>query len=340
MFNCFYIYKNKLLSNLNEIKKQNPHSKICAMVKANAYGLGINQIVRLLDNRVDFFGVSNYAEAKVVRRLTQNKILIVSALERKKILDESFSYACHSIEDVEYLISLNKPFKIHLKINTGMNRFGFANLTEFKSTLELIKASRLILEGVFTHFATTDKFVEVQFERFFTYVNLVKKFGFKPIVHADNSFVNLTHNHGFDMVRIGFSLYNFAKQNFCPVAEIFSTVLQLNDIKSGDLVGYDRRFIANKPMLVAVLSLGYADGFDMHLIGFNLNVKGVDCRVLNVCMDCIMLDVSNVKIKKGDKVAILNNDNSLKKYAKYLNTTEYEVMTKFSFIRSKRIVKN
>lgn len=337
MFNKFIISKDNLINNIKQVAKLNPKSKICAMVKANAYGVGVNHVVKILDDYVDFYGVACFFEAQHLKRLTKKKILIVGPIEKNKTTNR-FSYTCSSLEDVRFLKYLNKKLNIHLKINTGMNRFGFSSLEEFKLALKEIKQSKLNLEGVFTHFATDDSFVTTQMQEFLKIITIVKENKFFPIIHADNSLVNLKFNHNLNMVRIGFNLYNLYCNNFKSVVEIKSKIVQINKVKKGDLVGYNYKCVASKDMKVAIIPIGYADGFSTKLIGFNLLIDGTPCKVLNVCMDCFMLDIANLNLKKGSEIYILNNSNSLTRYSKYLDISEYEVLTNFSFMRADKIV--
>ncbi|MBQ9795800.1 MAG: alanine racemase [Clostridia bacterium] len=337
MLNSVILYKDNLINNVKQIKKENPYSKICAMVKANAYGVGDVAVVNIINDYVDFFGVSNFNEAKRIKKYTNKKILIVGPLDRECISTD-FSYACSNMEDLIFLKSLNIPVKIHFKINSGMNRFGFKSMKEFKKAIQLILKSSLMIEGIFTHFATTDEYVEKQMKEFNKYVKLLKNFKLNPIVHADNSFVNEKYNHGLDMVRIGFSLYNRSDNWFLPTVEIKSTIAEICDVKKGELIGYNYRYVSKKEMKIAIVPIGYADGFDLKYIGLSLNVDGKKCKILNICMDCFMLDISDTFLKKGDEIYLLDKFNSLKLYADHLNTSEYEIMTKFSFIRAKRII--
>lgn len=337
MFNKFIISKKNLIDNLNLIKSHTNNKKICAMVKANAYGVGDIEIVKILNGLVDFFGVSNLHEAKRISKHTNSKILIVGALERGRI-DTRFSYTCSNLDDVIFLKNKKMKINIHLKVNSGMNRFGFSDKFEFLKALEEIKDSELNLEGIFTHFATNDDFVDTQNKTFAQFLNLVKKYNFSPIIHADNSATSETKLHNYDMIRIGFNLFNNSQKGFKQVVEIKSKIVEIQHVKKGDLVGYAKRFVANKDMKIGIVPVGYADGFDMRYVNLNLIENGKVCKVLNICMDCFMVDITNKDIKKGSEFLICNKFNSLKRYADYSHTHEYEVMTKFSQLRAKRIV--
>lgn len=339
MFNEILLDKDNLINNIKQVKQRNPNSLVCTMVKANAYGLGMKEVAQIATDYVDFFGVVCFFEAQELSCFTNKKILIVGPLERGEI-NERFSYSCSSIEDVEFLSLQNKPINIHLKINTGMNRYGFNSLKDFKKVLQKLKKSKLNFEGLFTHFATSDdEYVDVQMKKLKKFIKLTKKMEFNPIIHADNSAVNKVKNHNLDMVRIGFDLFNQNDGEFKRVAEIKTQVVQINIVKKGELVGYNRKFMAKKKMKVAVFPVGYADGFDLRTIGMKLNFKGKECEVLNVCMDCFMLDVTDLDVKKGDELYLLNNSNSLKRYSTYIRLSEYQVMTNFSKMRAVRKIR-
>lgn len=337
MINKMYIYKYNLINNIKQVKLNNPNSLVCAMVKANAYGVGQTKVVKILNDYVDYFGVACFFEAKKIKKLTNKKILIVGALERTR-LDRTFSYTCNSIEDVKYLIKKHERYNIHLKVNSGMNRFGFKNVKEFEQAVKLVKNSKLNIEGVFTHFATSDDYVDVQFKKFKEFLSVLKRYNIKTLIHADNSIVQEANNHNLDMVRVGFNLYNINNNKFLPAVEIVSKIVQINSVKKGELIGYDYRCVAKTNMRVAVVPVGYADGFDLKYIGLKLYIGKHLCKVLNVCMDCFIVDITNTDIKKGDNVYILNKQNSLKIYSTYSNILEYQVMTNLSNIRAKRLI--
>lgn len=334
MLNQFFVSELNLINNANVIKQNNPNSLICAMVKANAYGVGLKMVVKTLSSHVDFFGVATYEEACKTANYTNKKILIVGPLCKKRKYSTRFSYSCHSVKDIITLSKLNLGLNVHLKINSGMNRYGFSSKKDLYQALNIIKKSKLHLEGVFTHFATTDHFVEEQMKVFKKFTNLIKEFGYKPIIHVDNSAVCKIKNHHKDMVRIGFDLYNNTTNNFKQVVTIKSRVVQVNEVKRGDLVGYSYRHVSECNKKIAVIPVGYADGFSCLYIGGYLKINNYKCKVLNVCMDCFMLDITGTDIKKGDAIFILDESNSLSTYSKFSNLSEYEVMCKFSHIRA------
>ena len=343
MFNSYTINKDLLINNVKQVATNNPKSKICAMVKANAYGVGVNRVVPILNDYVDYFGVACFFEAKKLSKITNRKILIVGPLDRSNI-NTKFSYTCSSVEEIRFLKQLNKKINIHLKINTGMNRYGFKNVKDFIIALKLIKTSKLNLEGVFTHFLSSDRYVKKQVKRFKLFKNIVNGFGFKTIFHADNSSVNLKYNHGFDMVRVGYSLFNNNKNGFRVPVNIKSKIVQINNVLSNEYVGYNKRFKAHKNVRVAIVPVGYADGFSARLIGMSLRVNHKTCKILNVCMDCFMVDLTGIKnVFVGSEVVILgecgDKQITLEDYAKAVNFSPYEVLTNFRTNRMEVVVK-
>lgn len=339
MFNKVIISKSNLIHNIKQVKLNNPNAKVCAMVKANAYGVGAKQVVSCLSDYVDYFGVACFFEAKNILPFTNKNILIVGPLEYGA-LDKRFYYTVSSIEDVKFLIEQNKPIKVHLKINSGMNRYGFSNMSQFKQSLKMLKNSCIIVEGVFTHFATTDNYINEQMFKFEKYVRMAKKYFSKLIVHADNSIVSEIKNHNLDMVRIGFSLYAKNECGFKSVLKIKTKIVQINWLKKRQLAGYNYRFVAKKKTKVAVIPVGYADGLGLEYLGFELNVDGQKCKILNICMDCAMIDITKTNLKKGDDLYLLSKDNLVSNFASYEKISEYQVMTNFSHIRAERIIEN
>ena len=334
MYNNIIISKANLINNIEQAKHSNPNSKICVMVKANAYGVGVREVVSVVDDYVDCYGVACFFEAKKLREITDKEILIVAPSDDyRDCVEYNIQISCHSIADARRIKALNLPIKVHIKINTGMNRYGISSIGEFKLVVRLLRSSRAQIVGVYTHFATDDEFVDEQMNRFLSVVKTTD-----AMLHVDNSAVSEARNHNLDMVRLGYNIYIQDLHGFKPVVRIKSTIVQIHRIKKGQMVGYNRRFVSDGKMRVAVIPIGYADGLDMRYIGGTIFFNGCNCKILNICMDCFMIDITEAGGVVGDEIFVIDKYNPIKKFAQMLNSSEYEVMTKFANMRADRII--
>lgn len=334
MYNEIIISRDNLINNIKQVKSNNPKSKICIMVKANAYGVGMHEVVSVIDEYVDCYGVACFFEAETLRTITNKDILMVGALENlEECARLNIQVSIHSLTDAKRIKNLNKHIKVHIKINSGMNRYGVKSKRELNAIYRILKGSETEIVGLYTHFATDDDYVDTQMREFLDITKDKEQYK-----HVDNSIVSEIKNHSLDMVRIGYNIYNQDNFGYKSVVTIKSRIVQINNVKEGELVGYARRFVADKRTKVAIIPIGYADGFDMRYLGSSITYNEVECRILNICMDCFMLDISATKAKVGDEIYILDSNNPLKKYADTLGSSEYEVMTKFGTMRAERII--
>lgn len=359
----YIISKNNLINNALYIKqKLKNNCKLCAMVKADGYGHKIEFVCEALKNTVDFFGVANAFEAEKIRKCKiKNPIIIVSipcVVDVEWCANNDVSVCVASLEELLEILKhkFKKPLKIHLKLNTGLNRIGFRNKSDIIDALQIINSNKnLILEGVFTHFATKshdEKFINKQAKKFKILSDFVKRNSNNKciIMHCCNSYAALHKSkYHFDMVRCGFALYGYqdvVDENLKPVSEIKSKLVFVGKVNKNETIGYDRTFKCEKNSKIAVVPMGYADGFDRRLSNnFEVLVNGKKAKVVgNVCMDVFMVDVSNIpNVKVGDVVTILGKDGdseiTLSDYAKALNTSEYEIMLKFRYLRMNYVIK-
>ena len=354
-FNNYIVNLSYLKSNFKQIKKLvGKNVKVCAMVKANAYGHGVKDVCKALRG-VNFFGVASAFEASQIRKFNKKTgILIVGVVNISSLIwcsENNVSVAVSSLTELYQFIEIlcGKQLKLHIKINTGLNRIGVSSVTEFKQMLKVVSEhTNLILEGVFTHFATKLNDVEFmvkQHSNFLQYTKFVNPS--KVIVHAANSFATLmfpSYHHG--MVRCGFNLYGWQldyKLLLKPVLNITSKIVFIHRVKRGESVGYDRTFIAHKNMTIAVLPIGYADGFDRRLSNnFKVLINGEWAPVIgNICMDVCMVDVSNINCAVSDEVVLLGRSGGQEltpyAYAKALDTSPYEILLKFRSDRMNRV---
>ena len=350
--NHYYINKNNLLKNIKIIKeKLNPETKLCAVVKANAYGVGVREVVSIVKDEVDYYAVANIEEALELRKLDKDKeILILGYVSFEDIELAVIHNLSITIISKEYFLGLTehlkkfnlKSLKIHIKINTGLNRFGLSK-TEFIRIIQILKEDESLFkfEGCYTHFATKssdEEFLEKQFREF---ESVTKLCGKKVVKHCSNTYATLTHlEMQMDMVRVGFGLYGMEENMFGlqPVIKIESEIINILNLKVGESVGYDRTFRAKNNTKIAVVPIGYADGFSRNLSNnFELYVNGKFAKVVGrICMDICFIDVTNIDVKIGNKVEIMGEKISTTKFSNILNTSTYEILLNFNKMRCVR----
>ncbi len=343
MMSKIILDNNNLQNNLNFVKEQSNNAKICAMVKANAYGHGLKEIVGLLNGKIDAFGIVNIEEALTIREVDSSTpvILFGKCDDIEKALQNNISLTIISIENLENILKIAKKLqilpKLHLNINSGMNRFGIKSKKDFKKVISILNKNHLQLDGIFTHFSslTTDEdYTLKQKESFDSFISMLPK-KWNPIIHVGGGHSVLTFE-GYQMYRVGMFLYGYGDENLRPVLSVKSKIVDIQEVVKGEHIGYMSAFTAEKNMKVASIPLGYDDGVKRGLSNkFHVKINGNSCKnVGNICMDCFMVDISNVKAKIGDEVEIMTN---ALEWAEILNTSEYEVLTNFNGFRGERV---
>ncbi len=336
-YTTYKINKSSILKNVEEIKKNlSSTAKLCAMVKANAYGHDMKTVCKILKDKVDFFGVANVSEAKTIRTFDkETKILIVGKTDKT-----SYNWCAKNSVSLTFSNDFDLPDKplkaklnFHLKIDTGLSRFGFTTKKEI--TLFLAKASKiknLNLEGCFTHFATKENDIDFVLKQYIKFRRLTQNLPKNVIFHCSNSFASINLPAlKLDMVRVGFALYDSLKS----ACTIKTKIINIKQIKKGATVGYDRTFRAEKDTTIAVLPIGYADGLSRSLSNnFNLYLNGNYVKIVgNICMDVCFIDITKIDANLYDEVEVLGKHITLLDYANKLNTSKYEIMLKFNHAR-------
>lgn len=359
-FNDFILDTKKLKNNAYNIKSQlDRNTKFCAIVKANAYGLGIEAVCKSLYGIADFFAVANVSEGVGIRVFDKiTPVLILGVVDESHLDIIAKSNLSISISSIEKLVEIlnfceknQVKINVHLQVNTGLNRFGFRSIAIFREGLKLIENSKyVVLQGVYSHFATKAndvRFIKKQYLRFNQFRKYIKDSD--VICHIANSFATLyDKKFHLDMVRNGYLLYGCGKNAIGNkfVLSIKSKLVNIFEAKKGDTVGYDRTYCVKNSMTIGVVPIGYADGYDRRLSNnFYVLINGEKCPIIgNICMDCFMVDLSHVNAKMGDDVIILGNQKNekitLDDIAKVLDTSPYEVLLKFNYRRMNYIIKN
>ena len=342
MFSKIFLSKSNLLYNLQKIQEISNH-KTCVMIKANAYGHGMQEIISMLNDKVDYFGVSNQSEALFARKYTKKDAIVFGACEDYRIcMQNDISFALFSLYDAKRIIKIasknNLKPKMHLCLNTGMNRYGVKNEKEFDKIISFLKRKGIKLIGLYTHFSslTTDRnYTDKQKEKFYYFVKKLPK-EWNTIVHVGGG-RSIFENLDADMFRVGLEVYGYGNEFVKPVLRVESEVVDIQKVEANEHIGYLCGFTAKNNMTIATIPLGYGDGLPRKLsnkLQVKINGKTVT-NVGNICMDAFMVDVSNINCKVGDKVEIMDNASTL---APLIESTEYEVLTNLSKFRGERII--
>jgi len=350
------INKNALLYNLNLVREKIlPSQKILAIVKADAYGLGAQEIARLYQkNGIDFFAVACIQEAEELRNAgISTPILVLSPFFEEEI-DEYFHFdIIPTLTDFsraktlsEKARKMNKDVKAHFKIDTGMGRLGFRWNEAKDEILKISGLKNIHLEGLFSHFPSADiedDFSLEQISRFKETAEILSEKGiFFHYKHIANTSGILRYNDPyFNLVRPGIVLYGaypssqmsaYIKPQTAAVWK--SRIIQTKKLKQGDSVSYGRIHTLNQPKEIGIVPVGYADGFSTlnSEKGFVYAEKHL-CPVLGrVCMDYFMIDITGKKIHTGSEVMIYGDEPEIRveKTAERTGLISYEILTGIS----------
>lgn len=368
-----HIRQSQAIINLNHLKKNYIYlrqlagnKKVMAVVKADAYGHGVKQIVNSLNSlgkiKPEYYAVALIEEAIELRKLKiKQPILVfdtVSATNadlyfKYNIIPNVFTDAHLKILSEAYKKAKSRKsgnrIKIHIEVDTGMNRVGVDYPAAVKFITKISENKLFNIDGVFTHFATTDEpndsFAKLQIKRFTEIISELKKQNIDyGLAHAANSGGVLYYpSSHFDMIRPGLSLYGYypsergRKQNkLLPLMELISYVGTVKTISKGESVSYGLRFTANKKTNIISVPFGYADGFSRNLTNKASGlIKGkLYKQIGTVTMDRIMFDIGNDKIKLGETITLLgkqkNKEITIWELSKILNSIPYEITCNIS----------
>ena len=329
-----------------------PETKLTCMVKAFAYGAGSVEVSKALQKSgmVDYLAVAVADEGVELRRagITLPIIIMdpeVAALDL--IIENNLEPNVYSFASLENIIGAAEAkglehFPIHVKIDSGMHRLGFYK-EEMPLLIERLKATNAVrVTSVFSHLAGSD---EPQFDdftlsqiRYFDACAEELKSGLSyPIIkHICNSAgIERFADYQFDMCRLGIGLYgfSFAGAHLRNVCTLRTTILSVKTVRAGETIGYGRHTTLGEDRTIAVIPIGYADGFDRRFsnYGGEVLVRGKRCPVVgNVCMDQAMIDVTGTDAQPGDAVEIFGDKLPLQELADKLGTITYEILTSVS----------
>lgn len=335
------IDQGALRHNLDVVKSLAPQSKVMAVVKANGYGHGLLRVAQGL-NQADGFAVLGLEEAVFLRESGFDQtILMLEGVFRSTELQEAsgagISLVVHNQAQLEMLetAALPKPVSVFVKMNSGMNRLGFKP-EHYLVAVERLSASKNIGQiTLMTHFATADESIGVS--RATALFNKHTQGLQYPVSLANSAAILRYPETHLDWVRPGIMLYGATPvsgtpahaYNLRPAMALNSEIIAIQDLKSGESVGYGQRFTAIRDTRVGIVACGYADGYPRHASnGTPILVEGVRTGTIGrVSMDMLFADITDIPTAKlGSPVELLGNQISVDEVAEAAGTVGYELL--------------
>ena len=364
----------------NIIKKYNDYKYRIAMIKSNAYSHGFYIVNTLIEAGINYLAVSSLDEALIVRGINKDIGILCTEIIDLDVINVAIkNNITLTIESLEYLKRIKSKCKIHIKLDTGMNRLGVKTKEELGEIIKFLKNNKdIYLEGIYTHFATpgiNDPYYDIQLNKFrqmTSDIDLSKI----DIIHLSSSFMLLNHPKikEENAFRIGTLLYGYdvtldeygtdikssirkirdnyliKKNNISPVLRntsidvkpcmsIYTNVMSIRDFKSGDILGYGGKKIF-KDTKIAVLPIGYEDGIGTNNNGRYVLINGKKYNAIGpVCMCMMFVEIDN-NVKVGDKVTILGDEITLGSISRLKHEAIQETLVSLGNRMPKVYIKN
>ncbi len=312
-----YINLARIRDNLASIKQTIGKSKLMLMLKADAYGHGLEEVAKATCDIVDGFGVFSLEEGQKVRSIAPNTPVLCNCLQIEEI---ETAVQCGLTIGLSNRLQLDKikriaksNVKIHLKVDSGMHRFGF-DVSELHTVCQELKALGIEIEGIYSHFGDHPK---TQKARFDEACEIVRTYFKNAVRHIASSHTLASKQYAYDGVRVGISAYMGAMA-------VQSEVVASRQVDAGEYVGYGNH-LTTTPANIAVVFGGYADGIDRERFQ-SAWCRGREFKVIGVCMDTFIIDTQDEVLGVGEKIVLLDAEN-ITKTAEKMNTIPYTLMT-------------
>ena len=317
------------------VKRYSEYNYHFGVVKADCYGHNGNRMIKtIIDAGCNYLAVATLEEGLIIRKEFKNIPILCLGIIKPDYIDicikNNITITANNYSYLKSINKKNKRLKVHIKINSGMNRLGVNEKEEFNK-IYFYTLNNFNLEGIFTHIYnandkhSTEKQWEI-FEKITEDIDLSTV----PIIHigaseATEFYKKKVYANG---CRLGISMYGLVDYpgiNFKSTFSLFSEVIQINDVDNST-VGYNGMYKTNGKERIAVVAIGYADGIIRKNTGRNVYINDREYTIVgNICMDMLFVKVDD-SVKVGDKVTIIKDINHIKSIANYLDTITYEVI--------------
>ena len=354
----------RLEHNYRFLRSKIPHTtKMLAVVKAFAYGSdAVAGALKLQALGANYFAVAYTSEGVQLRNAGITKPIMVlhpQISNFKTIIERCLEPSLYSARILNAFITVaqqekQQDYPIHIKFNTGLNRLGFFENDVDYVTKQLNTSKAVKVTSLFSHLAASEDHNERDFS--LNQINTFKKIAanFKQ-KNQDNPFLHMTNTSGilnypeahFDMVRTGIGLYGFGNdpkfnKSLLPIANLKTIISQIHHLEKGETVGYNRTFKATSIITkTATLPIGHADGIT-RIFGNEKGyvfIKGKKAPIIgNVCMDMLMVNITDIDCKEGDEVIVFDEKHTAASFAQTGGTISYELLTAISQRVARRII--
>jgi alanine racemase len=375
--------KKNLIYNIEQFKKLAKNgTKFSVAIKGNAYGHGQNEIAKILEPYVDYFQLNSVEELELLKKVSKKKVLILGYIQKENLL-KAIKLGCiispFSIEELKNINKIAKKLKIkqeiHLPIDALLGREGFLISGLPKFFKELKKCKNVKLSGIYAHFANiedTNNFThaEKQIKEYEKAKKIAEKFGygkFETHISATSGLLVYERKGGINsLIRLGIGIYGLwpsehikylykNKMELKPVLSWKTKVAQVKNLPAGYTVGYGLTYMTHKPMKIAVIPQGYADGLDRGLSNKGeVIILGTRCKILGrIAMNMFVVDVSHLpKVKVEDEVMIIGTQKkparlnsrsggqqiTAEEMAEKIDTINYEITTRINSLLPRVII--
>ena len=353
------ISKKSIRSNLRLARSLlNKKSLLMTVVKSNAYGHGFEMVTKeAIKAKTDWLGVDDLDEALSIREISRRApVLVFGYIPPARLPEAARAGISGTISNFEELVAAQRlaRLKIHIKVDTGLGRQGFLPREAVK-VVRALKKSRVIVEGVYSHFASVENPRDIKYSRrqvgaLVRFSKILKTAGYNPLVHiASSAAILLYPEFNLDMVRSGISIYglwpseeikNLGEKKGLklePALTWKTVVSEVKTLPKGGGLGYDLTVHLKRKTKIAVLPVGYWHGYPRALSSRGVVlICGQRARVLGrVCMDMAMINVSDISgVRRGDEVVLIGRQGkqeiSAEELASRAGTINYEIVTRIN----------
>lgn len=311
------------------------------MLKADAYGHGIQQLVPLIQNEVDAFGVADTDEGISLLQCGAKKpILITGEYDKPDVIVKygftPFVFRNKHIEELSrFAYKAGKQIKAHLIVDTGMNRFGTYSIANSKTVAYKALFSKSVkLTGIATHYVSGNiDDIKRQNKIFGAHIKSIENICGRLLRHAASTAAAISTKGIYDMLRVGLGAYGYGK-GLNPVMKVNSSIAAIRWLNTGEKAGYNGIYCAPTSTYIAIVKGGYSDGIKRGYIGHRVRIRNSLHKIVAICMDNFIVELSRPCLV-GDLVEIVYSDNAIA-LAEHNNTIVYEILTSFQG-RIKRI---